>query len=183
VAQRTRIYFLKGEMYGTDQGYDGQDEMCRVQKHHASYEPQQEESQREIGIEQILQVVPHKYQTHREQISLGVWECRIMVVQRSPTQPFAKSWAIPTKSLNVRFMHYVYILRSGKDQKLYIGRSSDLKRRFEEHAQGKVDATKHRRPLQLMYYEAYDKRELAIERESKLKKFGSAYHGLVKRLQ
>jgi putative endonuclease len=52
-------------------------------------------------------------------------------------------------------MHYVYILHSLKDSKLYIGESGDLKRRISEHNKGKVTATKNRRPLELIYYESY----------------------------
>lgn len=52
-------------------------------------------------------------------------------------------------------MHYVYVLRSDKDGDLYIGRTNDLRRRFLEHQEGKVFSTKGRRPLKLVYYEAY----------------------------
>lgn len=79
-------------------------------------------------------------------------------------------------------MYYVYLLKSKKDNRFYIGYSSNLKLRFEQHSNGKVVATKSRRPLKLMYYEAYFKKELAQERERKIKQFGSAYVGLLKRL-
>lgn len=79
-------------------------------------------------------------------------------------------------------MHYVYLLKSKKDSKFYIGCTSDLKRRFREHNGGLVDSTKNRRPLDLFYYEAYNNIKSAEERERKLKEFGSAYSGLVKRL-
>ena len=51
--------------------------------------------------------------------------------------------------------YYVYILKSQKDGKLYIGKTIDLRRRIEKHNAGDVIATKHRRPLELIYYEAY----------------------------
>jgi putative endonuclease len=79
-------------------------------------------------------------------------------------------------------MHYTYLLRSKKDDKYYIGSSDDLKRRFLEHCNGQVNSTKHRRPLDLVYYEAYSSKELAIKREFNLKKHGSAYYGLLKRI-
>ncbi len=79
-------------------------------------------------------------------------------------------------------MHYVYILKSERDDGYYIGSSRDLKRRKAEHDQGLVEATRHRRPLILIYYEAYSTKERAQERERKLKDFGSAYKGLLKRL-
>ena len=62
-------------------------------------------------------------------------------------------------------MHYVYILKSLKDYKLYIGRSDDLKKRISDHAKGKVISTKNRRPLELVFYEAYKSKDDAIRRE------------------
>ena len=57
-------------------------------------------------------------------------------------------------------MFFVYVLLSGKDQKYYIGFTTDIERRLLEHNQGKVKSTKHRCPFELIYYEAYvDKRD------------------------
>jgi len=80
-------------------------------------------------------------------------------------------------------MYYVYILQSLKDTRLYIGYTSDLKLRYKQHQNGEVESTKHRRPLRLMYYEAYKNKKLAEEREKKLKQFGVAYYELLKRLK
>jgi len=66
-------------------------------------------------------------------------------------------------------MYYVYILRSLKDRKLYIGYSSDLKRRITEHLRGGVKSTRHRLPLQLSCYEAYNYKQEARARERFLK--------------
>jgi putative endonuclease len=52
-------------------------------------------------------------------------------------------------------MFYVYVLKSIKDKKLYIGKTNDLKRRIKEHNNAKVSATKERLPMELVYYEAY----------------------------
>jgi len=62
-------------------------------------------------------------------------------------------------------MYYVYILKSKKDNKHYIGSTHDLKRRFNEHQLGKVESTKSRRPLLIEYYEAYRNKELATRQE------------------
>ncbi len=81
-------------------------------------------------------------------------------------------------------MYYVYILElndKNKSKKFYIGYSSDLKRRLFEHKSGNVFSTKDKKP-ELIYYEAYASIELARERERNLKKFGSAYVGLLKRI-
>jgi len=80
-------------------------------------------------------------------------------------------------------MFYVYVLKSLKDQKHYIGQTNDLKRRFEEHNNGLSTSTKHRRPFKLVYYEAYVVRKDAVIREMKLKKFKNGYTELKKRLK
>ena len=49
--------------------------------------------------------------------------------------------------------YYIYVLFSLKDQKLYIGFTTNLKIRLTEHAKGHVRTTKLRRPLKLIYYE------------------------------
>ncbi|PIZ00224.1 excinuclease ABC subunit C [bacterium (Candidatus Howlettbacteria) CG_4_10_14_0_8_um_filter_40_9] len=66
-------------------------------------------------------------------------------------------------------MYYVYVLKSEKDYKFYIGSTSDLKRRFAEHQSGKVNSTKNRIPFKIMLYEAYANKEIAQKREKYLK--------------
>src|SRR4030042_3692089 len=66
-------------------------------------------------------------------------------------------------------MYYIYILRSKLDKKFYTGYTSNLKRRLKEHQDGNVDSTKNRRPLELIYYEAYREKQLALNREKFLK--------------
>lgn len=70
-------------------------------------------------------------------------------------------------------MFYVYILKSLKDKKFYTGYTKNLKSRFELHEQGKVESTKDRRPLILIYYEACLNQQDATHREKYLK----TYHG------
>jgi len=66
-------------------------------------------------------------------------------------------------------MYYAYVLKSRKDNKLYIGYSSDLKNRFKEHTNGEVVSTKHRRPLDLIFYEAFKDQKDALRREKYFK--------------
>lgn len=80
-------------------------------------------------------------------------------------------------------MFYTYVLKSQKDGKMYIGSTNDLKRRLLEHNNGKSFSTKNRRPLILIYYEAYYSLSDARTRETKLKKFKNSYTELKKRLQ
>jgi len=60
---------------------------------------------------------------------------------------------------------YVYILKSKKDERLYIGCTGDLKKRLQEHNRGDSFSTKGRRPFSLIYYEAYPNRKDAENRE------------------
>lgn len=62
-------------------------------------------------------------------------------------------------------MYYVYVLKSRLDEKLYIGYTADLKERFRKHQNGEVASTKSRRPLDLIFYEAYKSKEDAERRE------------------
>jgi putative endonuclease len=62
-------------------------------------------------------------------------------------------------------MFYTYVLRSEKDGKLYIGWSNNLRDRLKKHQSGKVSATKFRLPIALVYYEACNNKQKAIERE------------------
>jgi putative endonuclease len=66
-------------------------------------------------------------------------------------------------------MFFTYILLSRKDLKFYIGYTDNLKKRFIEHQEGKVEATKWRRPLKLVYYEACLSKRLAFKREKYFK--------------
>ena len=62
-------------------------------------------------------------------------------------------------------MFYVYILRSEKDGKRYIGFTANLERRLSEHQTGCVTSTKNRRPLQLIYTEEFSNKLEAEQRE------------------
>ena len=52
-------------------------------------------------------------------------------------------------------MYFVYILMSRSDQKYYIGFTDEVEGRLKRHNQGSVPSTRNRRPLDLIYYEAY----------------------------
>jgi putative endonuclease len=79
-------------------------------------------------------------------------------------------------------MYYLYVLKSLKDQEGYIGSTNDLKRRLSEHIKGLVPSTKPRRPLKLIYYEAYANETDARHREKALKLKSRAYAQLRKRI-
>lgn len=71
-------------------------------------------------------------------------------------------------------MYYIYVLRNKKNKGFYIGYTNDLQRRFQEHV--KI------RNVDLLYYEAFSTSKLAMDRERKLKHYGSAWRALKKRI-
>ncbi len=64
---------------------------------------------------------------------------------------------------------YAYVLRSEIDGRLYKGHTPRLKKRVEEHNLGKTRSTKGYRPWILVYYEEFETREEAIDREKYFK--------------
>jgi len=75
------------------------------------------------------------------------------------------------------FMFYItYVLKSLKNDKLYIGWTMDMIQRFKKHSERKVKATKSGIPWKIVYYEARINKKKAIEREKALKTgFGRNY--------
>jgi len=79
-------------------------------------------------------------------------------------------------------MHYVYLIKSKKEDWKYIGSCADLRKRFFEHNAGEVRSTKSRRPYNLEYYEAYVNKAAALKREIKLKNNSCEKENLYKRI-
>lgn len=50
---------------------------------------------------------------------------------------------------------YVYVLRSDRDGKFYVGMTNDLRRRVLQHQSGQNVSTVRRLPVKLVFYEAY----------------------------
>ena len=65
--------------------------------------------------------------------------------------------------------YYIYVIQSKKSLSLYIGFTTDLKKRFQEHNRGQVFSTKPYIPWQLIHYEAYLNPDDAKRREKYLK--------------
>lgn len=72
--------------------------------------------------------------------------------------------------------YFTYVLKSKKDNKLYIGWTNKLMLRLQKHNGGQVKATKDRVPFELVYFEGCLQKHKAIEREKQLKTgFGRLY--------
>jgi putative endonuclease len=67
-------------------------------------------------------------------------------------------------------MWKVYFLKSNKKRWYYVGSTNDIQRRFEEHASGKVSATKAHRPLRLVYEKDFPDERSARMYEQRVKK-------------
>jgi len=79
---------------------------------------------------------------------------------------------------------YVYLPKSKRDSSIYprsslMGRiyircTSNLRKRLEEHKEGKIYSTRKMLPIELIYFEGFRSRKAAFEREKRLKYYGSA---------
>jgi len=66
-------------------------------------------------------------------------------------------------------LYYTYVIRSISDSKYYIGYTSDLKKRIDEHNKSISKSTAYRKPFELLYYEACRNIKDAMHREKYLK--------------
>ncbi len=80
-------------------------------------------------------------------------------------------------------MFYVYIIKSVNRKFVYTGYTDNLKRRFNEHNLQKNISTKLYAPFKLIYYEAYENKLDAAERERMLKHKGSSIGHLKRRIK
>ena len=67
-------------------------------------------------------------------------------------------------------MNYTYIVKC-RDNTYYTGWTKDLDRRMKDHNSGTgAKYTRSRRPVRLVYYEAYRTKEEAMRREREIKR-------------
>ena len=77
--------------------------------------------------------------------------------------------------------YFVYILKSVKDNKYYIGSTSDVKARVNFHNSGRQLSTKNRIPFVLVYKEELTTKSEALKREMQIKSYksGNAFKKLI----
>jgi putative endonuclease len=68
-------------------------------------------------------------------------------------------------------MFIVYILKSLKTGKHYIGQTDNILDRIKRHNSGRSKATKNFAPWELIYSEEYSTRPLAFRREQEIKSY------------
>lgn len=79
-------------------------------------------------------------------------------------------------------MFFAYVIRSCKDQSLYKGHCQDLEIRLSQHNAGSTPSIKHKIPFELVYWEAFDTREEAINREKYFKSASNGPFGPLQRI-
>src|SRR3989344_8028099 len=80
-------------------------------------------------------------------------------------------------------MHVVYLIQHTETGEIYIGVTSDLKRRIKEHnSGGHKFTTRKSGQWVLVYTEAFRSKTDATRRERKLKSHGTTKYALLKRL-
>ena len=62
-------------------------------------------------------------------------------------------------------MYTVYILQSFKDQRTYVGYTSNVEQRLVQHNSGQVRSTKHRIPFKVLFTEGFGNIKDAKARE------------------
>ena len=80
-------------------------------------------------------------------------------------------------------MYYVYVLYSTELDEFYLGSTTDLKRRYEQHKKGENKSTRKVSDWKVVYYEAYLAHATAKRREANLKRSGKAYVSLKQRIR
>jgi putative endonuclease len=81
-------------------------------------------------------------------------------------------------------MYHVYLLQSEvKTKEFYLGLTGNLKKRIIQHNNKETKSTARYVPWRIVYYEAFQSREDAQERERKLKHHGKGMSELKKRLK
>ena len=65
--------------------------------------------------------------------------------------------------------YHMYIIRSEKDGRYYIGQTKDPEERLTRHNLGHSKATKAKRPWEIVYTEEFATRAEAVQRENELK--------------
>ncbi len=66
-------------------------------------------------------------------------------------------------------MMFVYVLKSEKEGRLYVGMTISVEKRLKEHNAGKTKSTKGYRPWKVVHTEEYPDRTTARKREKYLK--------------
>ena len=70
-------------------------------------------------------------------------------------------------------MYYVYILKSLKFERYYIGHTNNLNKRLNEHNSGKTRSSKGYKPWAIAHTEKFETKSEAFRREKEIKSYKS----------
>lgn len=73
-------------------------------------------------------------------------------------------------------MYFVYILKSQRVNRYYIGHTEDVEKRLKEHNSGKSKSTKGYAPWEVVYTEEYHTKSEAYKREQEIKSYKSGFN-------
>ena len=95
-------------------------------------------------------------------------------ISSSPTQQEEEQIFLDEVEINNKANGFMYILQCN-DGSFYTGSTNDLARRIEQHKNGEgANYTKLNAPVKLVYYEVFDRVDLAFEREKQVQKWSRA---------
>ncbi len=89
-------------------------------------------------------------------------------------------WPIPRSGIplrggwlkdNLLMGYFVYVLKSDKNGKYYIGHTNNIDSRLKRHNSGRVKSTKYSRPWKVVCSEKYDIKQEAYKREMEIKSY------------
>lgn len=66
-------------------------------------------------------------------------------------------------------MFYTYVIKGIKDGSFYKGHCENIEKRIVQHNSGMTKSISHKVPFELVYFEEFETRELAILREKYFK--------------
>ena len=71
----------------------------------------------------------------------------------------------------LNIMHRMYVLKSEKTGKYYIGCTNDLKKRIVQHNKGETESTKRDMPWKIVCYKNFNDQKQAYECEKLVKSY------------
>jgi len=79
-------------------------------------------------------------------------------------------------------MYHVYVIKSDKANRYYIGSTGNLESRVRKHNSGSTRSTKPFRPWVLVYQEEFETSSEARKRENQIKKYkgGEAFKSMLR---
>jgi putative endonuclease len=102
-------------------------------------------------------------------VVLGDWSLKLGAVAQLGERPPRRKVSHTRSPPKDRFMFFVYVLKSCKNGRMYVGSTNNLQRRLYQHNHGQNISTRSKGPYIIVYNESYFSRNEAVQREHYLK--------------